>query len=79
MKFNECDIVFIHPCKKEGMITNYCLDLETLKYKYTVIVENENNDECEMYICLEEQLTFITTFEDRLEQVKVAQREDAKA
>lgn len=79
MKFNEGDIALIKPISKEGMVINFGLDLETHRYKYMLIVEKPDVEECDVYYCNEEDLVFITTFDEVIEDFKRDNKKDCKA
>ena len=63
MKYKECDIVFIKELNKEGMIFGKAIDLETKIEKYFVHIGADED-----VICRDEDLEFITTLNDRIQE-----------
>ena len=65
MKYTECDIVFVKPIKKEGLVVAVALDLETHSEKYFVHIEYGKD-----VICRDEDLELISTLEKEIEKVE---------
>lgn len=59
MELKTTDIVLIKSLNKKGMIIDTALDLETNKKKYFINIGDEEN-----YICLEEDLEYVTCLEE---------------
>lgn len=59
-----CDIVLIKSLNLEGMIISIGKDLETNEKKYQIHIQDQE----ETYFCKEEDLKFITTFDDVIDE-----------
>ena len=71
MKFNMQDIVLIKSLKKEGMILEIALDLETKKEKYIICSNSEDLTKQEILIYSDENdMELITTLDKMFEDIK---------
>ena len=64
MKLKLCDVVLIIPLQKKGLIMSLAFDISSREEKYVVHVSDEEPD----YICQENELKYLTTFEDEFDR-----------
>lgn len=62
----ECDIVKIKNLNLEGMIITKGVDIETKKEKFQIYIDENNT-----YFCSEEDLIFVGTLDDEIEEIKL--------